>query len=80
LKFVIIGAGEVGSSLASYLASSGKEVVVIEQDGEKCAQLDEALDVNVIKGSGTNPEILRAAGLEDADLLLAVTDADEINT
>ena len=79
MKAVIIGAGQVGANLARYLSQAGKEVVVIESDQAKCLELDDALDVVVIQGSGTSPTDLKGAGLDDADLLVAVTASDETN-
>lgn len=79
MKVVIIGSGQVGRSLAEFLSRGKKEVVVIEKDPAKCVDLDQELDVEVFNGSGTNPGILKQAGLETADLLVAVTDSDESN-
>jgi len=79
VKVVIIGAGEVGLNLARYLSRGGKDVEVIEADLHKCAAIDDCLDVDVIRGSGTNPAVLARAGLKSADIFLAVTENDETN-
>ncbi|MCG8688501.1 MAG: Trk system potassium transporter TrkA [Desulfobacterales bacterium] len=79
MKIVIIGAGEVGYNIASRLSLESKDVVVIDQDVRATRRISEDLDVQVVTGSGSNPETLRDAGLVDADMLLAVTDSDEIN-
>ena len=79
MKVVIVGAGEVGANLARYLSDGGKEVFVIESDHDRCVALDEALDVVVIEGSGTSPDVLRSAGMQSADILVAVTSSDETN-
>ena len=79
MKVVVVGAGQVGANLAGYLSQARKQVVVIEADPEKCAELEGELDVNVIQGSATKPGVLRLAGLADADLFIAVTDSDETN-
>jgi trk system potassium uptake protein TrkA len=79
VKVVIVGAGQVGSNLARYLSNAGKEVVVIESDPAKCRALDDAFDVVVVLGSGTSPRVLREAGIQDADLFVAVTASDETN-
>ncbi len=79
MKIVIIGAGEVGYNIASRLALESKEVVVIDQDETATQAIAEDLDVQVIIGSGSSPATLREAGIRDTDMLLAVTDSDEIN-
>jgi len=79
VKVVVVGAGQVGANLAGYLSQAGKQVVVIEADALKCAELEAELDVNVIKGSATQPGILKRAGLSEVDLFIAVTDSDETN-
>jgi trk system potassium uptake protein TrkA len=79
VKIIIVGAGEVGYNIASRLASENKQVVVIEKDPDLARVLFEDLDVQVIEGSGSSPAVLTRAGIEEADMLLAVTDSDEIN-
>ncbi len=79
MKIIIVGAGEVGYNIASRLASESKQVVVIEKDPDLARVLFEDLDVQVVEGSGSSPVILTRAGVQDADILLAVTDSDEIN-
>jgi trk system potassium uptake protein TrkA len=54
-------------------------VVVIEQSEDRVRQLREAADIHVVHGSGSNPRVLAEAGLEDAEMLIAVTDSDELN-
>lgn len=79
MKIIIVGAGEVGYNIASRLASESKQVVVIEKNPELARVLFEDLDVQVIEGSGSSPAVLTRAGIQEADILLAVTDSDEIN-
>lgn len=79
MKIVIIGAGQVGQSLAGFLCQGKNEVVVIEKDPAKCLELDQELDLEVFNGSGTNPTVLKQAGLDDAAMIVAVTDSDETN-
>ncbi|MCG8636664.1 MAG: Trk system potassium transporter TrkA [Desulfobacterales bacterium] len=79
MKIIIIGAGEVGYNIASRLTLESKAVVVIDQDAGACRAIAEDLDVQVITGSGSSPDILTEAGIRDTDILLAVTDSDEIN-
>ena len=79
LKVVIIGAGEVGFHIASRIAYERKEVVVIDTNEDALRRVSETIDVQVIKGSGSSPSVLKQAGIEDANILLAVTDSDQIN-
>lgn len=79
MRIIIIGAGEVGYHIAQRLAVENKEVVVIDLSDDALRKLAEASDVQTIKGSGSSPEILEKAGIAKADILLAVTDSDEIN-
>lgn len=79
MKIVIIGAGQVGYNIASRMAQESKNVTVIDQDPRATRRITEDLDVQVVTGSGSSPAALTEAGILDADLLLAVTDSDEIN-
>ncbi|CAN2049478.1 trk system potassium uptake protein [Candidatus Magnetomoraceae bacterium gMMP-1] len=79
MKVIIIGAGEVGFHIASRLAFENKEVVVIDKNDNALRRISESIDVQVFKGSGSSPEILNKVGIQDADILLAVTDSDETN-
>ena len=79
MKIVIVGAGEVGFHIASRLARENKEVVVIDFDPEALKRLSEGIDVQTVAGSGSNPATLEAAGIREAEIMLAVTDSDEVN-
>ncbi|MCG8564048.1 MAG: Trk system potassium transporter TrkA [Desulfobacterales bacterium] len=79
MKIIIVGAGEVGYNIANRLASENKKVVVIERDADAARRISEDLDVQVINDSGSTPSVLTEAGIQDADILLAVTDSDETN-
>ncbi|MCP3941733.1 MAG: Trk system potassium transporter TrkA [Desulfobacteraceae bacterium] len=79
MKIIIVGAGEVGYNIAKRLASENKHVIVIDQNPDACRRISEDLDVQVITASGSSPVVLLKAGVQDADILLAVTDSDEIN-
>ena len=79
MKIVIVGAGEVGFHIASRLAQENKDVVVIDFDPESLKRLSESLDVQTITGSGSSPAILEEAGIREAEIILAVTDSDEVN-
>lgn len=79
MNLIIIGAGEVGYHLASRLSQEKINIVVIEKDEEKAQRVIDTLDVQTIHGSGSSLEILKQAGIENADMLVAVTDSDEVN-
>lgn len=79
MKIIIVGAGEVGTNIAGRLAAENKQVTVIEQSPEAARRLSEDLDVQVVAGSGSSPAVLSEAGIQEADMLLAVTDSDEVN-
>ncbi|MEO2170330.1 MAG: NAD-binding protein, partial [Acidimicrobiales bacterium] len=79
MRIIVVGAGEVGSYVAERLSSQGHHVALIESDPVRFREIQEQLDVMTILGSGTDPLTLGAAGVEDADLLVAVTPYDETN-
>ncbi|MED6327816.1 MAG: Trk system potassium transporter TrkA [Actinomycetota bacterium] len=82
VRIIVVGAGEVGTYVADRLSGQDHDVVLIEADAERYRQLEqemEGLDVHKVLGSGTDPEALREAGVEDTDLLVAVTKGDEVN-
>lgn len=79
MKFVIVGAGDVGTSLSVNLASHQHEVILVEQKEAKVNKELAALDLQVVIGNGAAPETLVQAGIEDADYLIAVTNVDETN-
>lgn len=76
---IIIGGGVVGYTIAKKLSSEGQEVVLIEQDEKKVRDLQESLDVRIIHGSGSSPSVLTEAGIEKAEMVIAVTTSDEVN-
>ena len=79
MKIVIIGAGSAGRQLAMRLCGERHSVVMIDESMEALAQAEASLDVMTLCGSGSDPTILEQAGTDKADLLVAVTDRDEIN-
>lgn len=80
LQILIIGGGKVGTYLASLLISGGHQVKIIEgSDTEYPRIRREISDDILIKGNGTDPEVLKTAGIENADVVAAVTRSDEMN-
>ncbi len=79
MKVIIVGAGEVGYHIANKLSRENKDVVLIDRDGAKLKHVNDNLDVQTLQGSGASPALLREAGIESADMIVAVTDSDESN-
>ena len=79
MKAIIIGAGEVGFHTAAVLTAEQHDVVVIDQSLQSLGRAEEHYDLMTVHGSGASPRILEQAGMDDADLLIAVTNSDEIN-
>lgn len=79
MRIVIIGAGAVGSYLAERLSFEGQDVVVIESDPAKAAELQSAVDCLVINENGASIHALEAAKVGEAALLIAVTSSDAVN-
>ncbi len=79
MEVIVVGGGLVGSTLAERLAGDGHDVVLVEQNRELLAELTDRLDVQTIVGNGATVPVLRQAGIENCDLLLATTDSDESN-
>jgi trk system potassium uptake protein TrkA len=78
MKIVILGAGQVGSTLTEHL-SVDNDVTVIDIDPKQLLLLQERFDIRTVCGQASYPNVLLNAGIEDADLLIAVTNADESN-
>lgn len=79
MKIIILGAGQVGSSLANNLASEANDITVIDVDTVRLQALQDRLDLRTVEGQGSHPEVLRRAGADDADMIIAVTNSDETN-
>ena len=79
MRVIIVGAGEVGFQLAKFLATENIDVVIIDKDKGKLRRISDDLDVALMEGEGGSPAMLKEAGADDADLLIAVTDMDETN-
>jgi trk system potassium uptake protein TrkA len=79
VNIIIIGAGDIGFPLAKMLSHERHDIVLIEQDQGNCARASDTLDAQVLHGSGTSFAVLKKAGIREADLVVAVTDSDEVN-
>jgi trk system potassium uptake protein TrkA len=79
MKIIILGAGQVGSNLAEHLVREGNDLTVVDLDADKLAALQDRFDLRTVWGQASHPSILRQAGADDADMLVAVTLNDETN-
>ncbi|MCQ3829936.1 Trk system potassium transporter TrkA [Microbulbifer elongatus] len=79
MKIIILGAGQVGGSLAESLASERNDIVLVDSDEKTLRELRDKIDIGVVQGHASHPDILQEAGIEDADILVAVTNNDETN-
>jgi trk system potassium uptake protein TrkA len=79
MKVVICGAGQVGFGIAERLAAEGNDVSVIDIQPRLIQTISDSLEVRGFVGHGSHPDILAQAGLEQADMLIAVTQSDEVN-
>ena len=79
MKILILGAGQVGRSVAESLTHEDNDVTIIDTNAAALRDLREHLDVRVEVGQASYPRVLERAGIDDADMLIAVTNSDEIN-
>jgi trk system potassium uptake protein TrkA len=79
VKIVILGAGRVGASVAESLCSEQNDITVIDTDAVRLAQLQDRFDLRTVVGNAAQPSTLRAAGADDADMVIATTQSDETN-
>ncbi|MBN2297056.1 MAG: Trk system potassium transporter TrkA [Deltaproteobacteria bacterium] len=79
MSVLIVGAGDVGFMIAKRLTEENIDVYVVEKDEAKVAKLSQMLDAQVVCGSGSSIKTLKKANIEHAEMLIAVTDSDEVN-
>ena len=79
MKIIILGAGQVGTTVAETLASEANDITVVDNNTKKLDALKDRLDIRTIHGNASYPGVLEQAGAEDADLLIALTSSDETN-
>ncbi|WP_136066528.1 Trk system potassium transporter TrkA [Modicisalibacter radicis] len=79
MKIIILGAGQVGGTLAEHLAHEENDITVVDTSAERLRELHNRLDIRTVTGPASYPMVLRQAGGEDADMLIAVTNSDEVN-
>ena len=79
MKVIILGAGQVGASVAEGLVSEENDITVVDSDGARLMRLQDKLDLRAVVGNAATPSVLRQAGAEDADMIIAVTQSDQTN-
>ncbi|NKF51846.1 Trk system potassium transporter TrkA [Shewanella sp. WXL01] len=79
MKIIILGAGQVGGTLAENLVGENNDITLVDSDRATLNILQDKFDLRVVAGHGAHPNVLKQAGAEDADMLIAVTNSDECN-
>jgi trk system potassium uptake protein TrkA len=79
LKIVILGAGQVGSTVAHSLSHEDNDITVVDVNEQRLADLRDRHDIRTVHGFASHPKVLVRAGIEDADMIIAVTNTDEVN-
>ncbi len=79
MKIIVLGAGQVGTSVAENLVTENNDITVVDINAARLQELQDRLDIRTVVGSASYPETLRNAGAADADMILAVTNSDEAN-
>ena len=79
LRIIIVGCGKVGRTLVEQLGKEGHDITIVDKNRERISQVSNIYDVMGIAGNGASYKILQEAGIDDADLIIAVTGSDELN-
>ena len=79
MKIIILGANQVGCTLAETLANEANDITLVDPDADKLRELKDRIDISTVAGVPSHPDILERAGGEDAEMLIAVTENDEVN-
>jgi trk system potassium uptake protein TrkA len=79
MKIVVLGAGQVGSTVAHSLSNEENDITIVDTDVRRMKILQDRLDVRGVIGHASHPKVLVRAGIEDADLVIALTSSDEVN-
>ena len=77
MKIVVLGAGQVGSSVAHSLSNEENDITIVDTDATRLKILQDRLDIRGVLGHASHPKVLVRAGIEDADLVIALTNSDE---
>ena len=79
MNIMIVGDGKVGYALAQYLSKDGHDITIIDRSQQALLKASETLDVMCVRGNGANVKVLIEAGVENCDVIIAVTGNDELN-
>ena len=79
MKILILGAGQTGGSLAEHLAQEAFDITLVDHEEQRLKELKDRLDIQTVHGHASRPDTLLAAGADDMDMLVAVTNSDEVN-
>jgi len=79
MKIIILGANQVGSTLAETLSNEANDITVVDADPERLRDLKDHIDIGTVAGHPSLPDVLEKAGGQDADMIIAVTESDETN-
>ncbi|MEA1050707.1 Trk system potassium transporter TrkA [Lamprobacter modestohalophilus] len=79
MKIIILGAGQVGTSVAANLVNEANDITVVDTDARRLRELADRFDLRTLQGHGAQPDVLLRAGGEDAEMIIAVTNSDETN-
>ena len=79
MRILIVGAGIVGYNLAQELSHEGHDIAIVDQDPERVRRITDTLDVMAVEGNACLPSVLMKAGIKSSEMLIAVTEKDEIN-
>lgn len=79
MRIVILGAGQVGSTVASALVHEDNDITIVDKDESRLKELQDQLDISSVLGFASHPKVMERAGIEDADLVIASTSSDEVN-
>jgi len=79
MRIVILGAGQVGSTVASALVHEDNDITIVDKNESRLKKLQDQLDIRSVLGFASHPKVMERAGIEDADLVIASTSSDEVN-
>jgi len=79
MRVIVTGGGQVGALIARRLSLEGNEVTIVEPNPDRCQELEEQLDAKVVQGNAARVQTMRKAGVRDAEMMIAVTNSDEVN-
>jgi len=79
MKIVILGAGQVGSTVANALVHEDNDITIVDNNQRRLKELQDQMDIRSVLGYASHPKVMERAGIEDADLVIALTSSDEVN-